>query len=128
MANVIRWELEIGECYFRLCYDDDDHTILHADAYFFLGKNILSSVSDDLWFFQEAEHFMKHGFPADFEDIENSGILAVPQEALLELTDWSGFADEIARNKSLKNKEQYLSVQRALYANATEHGALHRKM
>ncbi len=75
-------ELRDGECYFDLLFYHPDTDIPCIDTYVYIGKNVENRIrksSDDRWYFQDPESYLKHGSFVSFSKrkrIKHTVILA----------------------------------------------------
>jgi hypothetical protein len=96
MANEKRFEK--GQCYFLLGYYDQKFRFPYIQTFVYIGKNLETAgreATEDRWYFQEPQSFLKRG-DAPLDDYsEGSGVMTVTQEALDGFVDWRGLADEL---------------------------------
>jgi hypothetical protein len=77
-----------GACYFLLGYYDDDLKLPSIETFIYLGKNLLGELaSDERWYFQQAESFVRNGRVVPSKGRDNDDILATPLEHLDQFLD-----------------------------------------
>jgi hypothetical protein len=93
-----------GACYFLVGYYDDDMKLPAIESYIYLGKNLLGEAeSEERWYFQEAESFVRNGRVLPSKGRKNDDILTTLSEHLGDFLD----PEQLARLlKKLVDKSQ----------------------
>jgi len=85
----------VGEVYFRAKYTDRARRFPLLESFVFIGKNLSDEDTEDVWYFQFADSFAKHG-----SILETSGgdrrVACVTANELADMLDDRGLLAELS--------------------------------
>lgn len=97
-------QLKEGECYFEISFWDTQSDIPCIETWIYVGKNLLAGESsDDLWYFQDPESFIKHGSFVNLSDNTEYDVITADADAVRGFYNFGGLREALA---TLKPKSQ----------------------
>ena len=83
-----------GEVYYRLTFPDAGLLYPQVETFVFVGKNLSEEDKEDVWYFQFADSYAKHGSILKSKDGDRK-VCLVTRRDLADMLDFTGLIREL---------------------------------